>query len=283
MIAETTDIPSHINMPTETDDLIGDVVAQVDGEDARTQAAEDRGPGAPDDEFGGVVTLPGGCEHPEIGEIREAEVRGLTGRDEEAMAKANSVTDLREKILTCGVITLGGAQATTELLRWLSIGDRDYLLLQIRLATYGREVEFAVTCPQCSHNADIVCDLVDEVRIRETDFGMDRVVELPSGAKARLRLPSGEEEVTSAKIIDKGGTVAEANTSLIADCVYEVDGGGLWLGRESALNMGVADRRAVIEAARDNQPGPDYSGIQHTCSACGYESALVVGLGDMFR
>src|SRR5580698_8724844 len=94
-----------------------------------------------------LVHLPGGLVRG-AQVIRAAEVRELTGEHEEALARAaraqpGSVVHFLNTLLECGVVRFGSEDPsqTQAFLRDTLVGDRDQLLIGIRRATYGDDIE----------------------------------------------------------------------------------------------------------------------------------------------
>ena len=48
------------------------------------------------------------------------------------------------------------------------------------------------------------------------------------------------------------------------------------------LNLSIPDRRAIIKALADKQPGPRLNEVKFTHQACGNEVTLLIGIGDLF-
>jgi hypothetical protein len=84
----------------------------------------------------GEVKLLAGLYNSFTGELTDtAEVRELTGADEEAIAKITDYGRSLLAILERGTVKIGDKPATKEVLDKLLAGDRDYLLMKIRIVT----------------------------------------------------------------------------------------------------------------------------------------------------
>lgn len=234
------------------------------------------------------LRLPGGLWWDEEF-VRDAEVRELNGADEEAIAKAvrrekGAVAAMIRTLLTRAVVAVGSHEPPPPaLLDALLVGDRDALLLAIRRATYGNELELQLTCPNCDAVMDAVFDLVDDIPVKELpDSDAPRVfdVELQQGRKARVVLPCGADQ--EGALSEGTRTAPEINTQMLSSCVLDIDG-QKFDGVESARMLGIRDRRAILKVLGDNQPGPRYEEVTQVCLKCEYEFPLGIDLPTLFR
>lgn len=234
----------------------------------------------------GFVTLPGGLE---VGGklVTEVEIQELTGRHEEKISRARTSSDpgkLVSTILECGLVEVGGS--TDFDVDDLLTGDRDFLLLQIRKATYGHEIDFGVrTCPECRQEFNAVADL-DEVPIKILGKKDDREFEVPlrKGGSAIVRLANGADQ--RAYLDDPELTVAERNTILLSRVVSFIKhpNGNLEdvvASPRLVRDLGIVDRRNIIEEIAERAPGPRYDefGIEH---GCGIKVSVPIGLMSLF-
>ena len=88
-----------------------------------------------------TVDLPGGYLTATGEVIRTAEVRELTGKDEEIISKTDNLGKALMTILQRGTVKVGDLPADEKLLDELLIGDRDSLLLGILKSTFGSSIE----------------------------------------------------------------------------------------------------------------------------------------------
>src|ERR1700694_210359 len=99
---------------------------------------------------GSTFLLPGGLVL-EDRSLSTVELRPLTGREEEWLAgnagspAARAVT----QVLAACVTHIEDLAPTLELIRRLLVGDRDYLVLQLRRLTFGDEFRAVLACPEC--------------------------------------------------------------------------------------------------------------------------------------
>jgi hypothetical protein len=110
------------------------------------------------------IALPGGLFDENGTCHRDARVRTLRGVDEEWLLS------LRERVAQPGIVTallsrcvkrIGPIRTTPERLRRLTVGDRDFLMMQIRRMTFGARVNATLICPNpdCEQKMDATFDL----------------------------------------------------------------------------------------------------------------------------
>lgn len=227
------------------------------------------------------VELPGGLIK-DGSLVTTAEVRELTGADEEAIAKAGSIGKALNMLLQRGLTKLGLEDATKDDLDSLLSGDRDTILLGIRRVTFGNTIPFTVTCTYCRDEQKVEVDLTTDVPIKKLDNPEnDRVWEVKTKlGTAVVALPNGIVQKKLMEAIDS--TTAEVNTILLTGCIVSLDGSPSVTSRiPLALSMG--DRNAIIEQILDRNPGPRLGEVKKACRACGETMDLPLSLADLFR
>jgi hypothetical protein len=242
---------------------------------------------------GGSFRLPGGYVLAgDYASVRyDAEVRELTGADEEIITKARNsgIGKFVTALLQCGTVSVGDSNADPAVLSNLLLGDRDMLLLEIRRATYGDEIVWdQFSCPFCGEEFRLSVTL-DEIPIRTLDDPSQRVFEvsLRRGRKAFVRLPVGSDQEAILAIAERANE-SEQNTLLLSRCVIsivEADGteNAVTQNTEFARALGIVDRKTILDAIEERQPGPQYNDIKFTHEACGKEVPLFISAGDLFQ
>jgi hypothetical protein len=254
---------------------VNDLIAKLTGSDQLPVIAD-----APND----FVTLPSG---------KQATVRELTGADEEALARAmksNNAFHFIDTLLQRGTETISGYPATPESIGRLLLGDRDELLIQIRVATYGGDFELdGWSCPHCGGQTDIKFSLANDIE-RVLSFeesggepGFD--ISLRRGAVASVRFPTGEDQLACS---DPKWTSTERNSEMLRRCVKSItkaDGQVIQVQAfpSAIAAMNIPDRRAIVDAIFDKQPGPRYTNIQFVHGECQKEVTLALSMIDLFR
>jgi hypothetical protein len=242
---------------------------------------------------GGNFNLPGGYVlGSDYTSVRyDAEVRELTGADEEALTKARQagIGKYISTLLSAGTVSVGTEAASPLLLSNLLLGDRDMLLMEIRRATYGDEIVWdQYTCPWCGEEFRLSITL-DEIPVRRLDNPADRIfeVELRKGRKAHVRLPVGSDQEAILAVADRLSE-PEQNTLLLSRVlisVVEADGteNAVTGNPDFARSLGVVDRKSILDAIENKQPGPQYNGVKFTHDSCGKEVPVFIQAGDLFQ
>jgi hypothetical protein len=228
-----------------------------------------------------VVTLPGGYLTLD-GEVHTyAEVRELTGKDEEAISKMSNIGRALMLILSRGVVSVGDQKATEKVLDELLSGDRDALLLGIYKATFGDTAELPAYCDGCDDVKTVEINVNDDIKTRKLDdpFTRSFTVEGKSN-EYTVVLPTGVTQKELFLSTDK--TVAEMTTILLQNTVTSIDGRPVF-GRAQIQNLGIADRRAIGDKIGEINPGPQMDDLTVECPDCGSEVKVSINFGSLFR
>lgn len=229
-----------------------------------------------------LVELPGGFVNMSNEVVYTAEVRELTGADEEAIAKASTTGKALITLLERGLEKIGDAVPTTADIDSLLSGDRDAILLGIRKMTFGNDLDLTATCRSCDTKQDIVVDLSKDVPVRELkDSSNARQWNMETKAGVvTVNLPNGVVQKKLYDVFDK--TTAEVNTTLLSGCIVALDGRPVF-GNNVALGLSVSDRAKVLDEIVTRNPGPRLGEVKKTCQACEKEIELPLSLVDLFR
>jgi len=224
------------------------------------------------------VILPGGYFDPVEGQITTAEVRELTGADEEAVSKLNDIGKSLLLILDRATLKLGSITPEEGMLDALLSGDREMILLKIRMMTFGSDVSFTSKCPSCGESQSWEIDLVDDVPIRKLKGSAQFTLQCKAGT-VEVSLPTG---ATQKEIIySTNKTSAEIDTIILRSCVKSINGMPV-LGLETVRALGLKDRRIILQEISNRNPGPQLGDIKKACNACGTEVPLPLTLAELF-
>ena len=227
-----------------------------------------------------VVTLPGGYLTDTGEVITEAEVRELNGADEEAIAKASNVGRALLTILQRGTVRIGDIKADERLLDSLLSGDRDTLLLAIFKATFGRTAEIQVNFGGEFKPVEVGLDA--DIKVKSlTDPLNDRVFEV-QGKKDTfvVQLPTGKAQKEIIASSDK--SAAELTTIMLENTVLQINGAPV-LSKQQVRNLGLVDRRKIVDEINKRIPGPQFDNITVTDPETGREVLVPINFGTLFR
>lgn len=230
-----------------------------------------------------TVTLPVPVEHPTRGELREAEVRELTGEDEEVFAKGRDDNEKIARLVERGTVSLDGEEVDLALVRSMPIGNRDTLMLAIRRVTYGDDLELNLVCTTCQAENNITVDLATEIEVKEGE--PTTTVTLRRGGTAVIRWPNSDDESEIRKAAAKrqhAMNIAEVNTMLLGRILITVNGEDSF-GEVTARHLRMPDRRDIVEHLSKEQPGPLFEKVEHQCVECGQTSPVSIGYEELFR
>lgn len=180
---------------------------------------------------GGVVLDDGRC-------LAEAELRALTGREEDWLAghpTAPSAVTTTYLLNAC-LVGLGDVIPNLALVRRMLVGDRDYLMLQLRRLTLGEQISAVMMCPACRARMDVdflIADVPVDCRpMSDSSYLVDRLGANQRERPVRFRLPNGADQeavlgleldraadtILDRCLLDDGGTPLTADErTILAD------------------------------------------------------------------
>lgn len=216
----------------------------------------------------------------------DAEVKELTGEDEEYITRAvlgGDFARLSQAVLERGVLSIGTVFPTPAQLDELLIGDREELLLGIRIATYGNELKMKVICAHCQVESDIIVDLAAEIEHVPLKWDSNvwmHKVKLHKLGEATVRITTGADQRAIAGLENK--TTSELNTELLSRLVLDIGGVPVKGSKEKMKSLPIRDRETLLEFIIENQPGPDYGKLKNECTVCGRETLLGLAAERLF-
>jgi hypothetical protein len=209
--------------------------------------------------------LPGGLMLQPNQILSRACLRPLSGRDEEWLARhRDSPSAIRVTwLLNQCLLGLDGAPVSGELVQRMLVGDREFLMMQLRRITLGDGVQAVVNCPGCGNKMDVDFRL-DEIPVQERPqtegiFTLDL-----SGRTVRFRLPNGGDQESVANL-------ENAAEELLDRCV--VDDGGQKLSSR--------DREELVVEMEQLAPQIDVE-LDLTCPECSHEFELPFDITAFF-
>lgn len=213
----------------------------------------------------------------------EVEVREMNGTDEEAISKKdiNSnggkvVRTLLERcVLRIGTIYRDEVKSAKwrEIIQELSVGDQDYILLKIRQASLGDEIETQYECPDPNCKEKIITTItVDELPIVPFNGQHTIEFELPRGhvtkdgnvlRKGKLRHPNGLDREALDTVMRKNSGLA--NTLMLSRCIVELE--GIKVHDDIVRNLSMKDRNYLLSLIHENRFGVDLA-VEVECPTC---------------
>jgi hypothetical protein len=229
-----------------------------------------------------LVTLPGGYVSSAGEVVKTAEVRELTGKDEEAITRSSSLNKVFPTILSRGVVSVGKEKATEEILDKMLAGDRDALLLGVYKATFGPTATLICWCGGCNDSKEVEVNVDTDITSKLlVDPILDRRFTVLGKEKEFLvQLPTGYTQKEITANADK--SMAELQTILLEQTVLEIDNNPV-VSKTQIQNLGIMDRRKIGDEIAKRAPGPQFNEVTIDCPDCGGKVVVPITLGALFQ
>lgn len=226
---------------------------------------------------------------------KQAELAPLTGREEELLAQEDRpAAGLVTELLSRCVKRIGAiSDITPQLMRGLTVADRQYLLLMLRQLSFGDRVQATLPCPwpDCGKGVDIDFS-IDEVPVAGCgDFRPYYELEIESFEEAaglglepaapcliRYRLPNGGDQETV--LDDPRLNEVEKLCTLLSRCILAV-GGIESPAPEWIMRLPPAVRLKIEQAMESRAPGLELS-MDIECPECKRGFVAPFELQDFF-
>lgn len=210
-----------------------------------------------------------------------AEVRELTGEDEEFLASLESdktMTYARymNSLVARATIRIGSLEVNNSptVVQELITGDRDLLFLGIIRATYGPERTFPRNCIACGKPNDVTINLTEDFPVKKPTVDIHGTIDVPiKRGVVKVRIPNGADNLYVSK---SGTTSAEQSTLLISRCVVWDDGSAPNDPIRWAKSLSLADRNKIVKAILDIEVGPSMREVKTQCAHCGNEMDIAI-------
>lgn len=210
----------------------------------------------------------------------KALIRELTGADEEHLALLEKKEDITygeylANVLSRGVVSVGEVPVTgAHVIDRLVLPDRDLLFLHVVKATYGDTRDIRYPCVSCNESNDVTIELDVDFPVRKPDFDPKVGIVVPTRkGDVTLRLPTGYD---SASVLTDDKTTPQVNTEMLARCRVWDDQVTYETSYNWALNLGIADRRALTEALVSVEIGPKMGEVNTQCASCGKDMPILL-------
>src|SRR5215467_1470686 len=201
----------------------------------------------------GTVLLPGGLVLEGGRALRHATLRPLSGREEEWLVRHRQMPNAARVtwLLQACVLSLADVPVTTDLARQMLVGDREFLVLQLRRLTLGDDVHAVVVCPACENRMDTDFR-TSEVPVESRPQTSSTLTARLADRIIRFRLPTGGDQEAVV-----GKSTETAGDELFQRCL--VDDGGKAPSAE--------EKQTIIEAMERAAPLVELE-LDLTCPDC---------------
>lgn len=231
----------------------------------------------------GHVVLPGGYVDA-AGKVHDrAELREMTGEEEDilAMPKISGSEKISRIIGNC-LVKLGDLQETidlSKLAKKLTIGDRVVIMLTLRAVSLGPIYPFSTKCPACEEEVNRGVNLTElKVQNMKNKAVREQAVTLPSGKKCVLRVMTGEDEERVGRVNRKGSDALSLAMLARVKSIEGVEAPSV----QAMKRLGIKDRNAIRDWYKSVEGGVD-TDLEIVCE-CGntFESVLDIGQPSFF-
>jgi len=214
--------------------------------------------------------------------VKEFEVRELTGRDEEALARITNVGRTLVAMIERGAVRLGQDDATPERMSQLVGGDWDTVLLAVRSVTFGPTVELRPTCSGCRATYEVTINLMSDLSVRTAN--PEDLSWTVKGARHtyEVSLYSGGTQRKVFDMMAEDKTIAVINTEVLHDSITKIDGLPVF-GRDEIRDISLKDRRLLLDSIQQRRVGPDLQGVKIKCPTCGHEQNNPLDAAALFQ
>ncbi len=241
-----------------------------------------------------TCTLPGGYVDGHGTFHAEAELRQLSGHEEEILASRNSgeTSSLVTEVLAGCLLRLGTiSPVPPSVLQRLLVADRQYLLLKLREVTFGREIRGTHLCPwpDCGRKVDIDFAIPDIPVKPSRDKGPLYSMQLSEQAAltehdgkaitaVMFRLPNGADQEAVTPYFRENP--ARALTLLLERCIHSL---GEYVNPVPELlgRLSPAARQEIEQEMERVSPSVDLD-MQVACAECGRIFTAPFDIQDYF-
>ena len=204
-------------------------------------------------------------------------------------SQKNPSVGISKLILSC-CESIGGLTPSIQLISGLTTGDRDFILLRLRMISLGDDVTAQMTCPRCSDELTFDFNLpkIEIMRLtKDKDFEIEDNVPIVTltnddlGLVVRMRLPTGYDQEAISKQVTKDpvGAGYRLYTRLIQTWTKsgqdEINPNSI----DFIDNLPLPEIDWLEMASRKAMPGPNWL-VHMTCDVCSKSTLLDLSDSD---
>jgi hypothetical protein len=199
------------------------------------------------------------------------EVRALCGADEEwihSLPDETPQVGIVVALLARCVRSIGGRRPSAAMIRELTLGDTDFLLLRLWELTFGDRVELMLRCPSAACGAKMHVDFgLREVPVEPCPQRPSYLVRFPEGPvrEVGFRLP---------RLGDLEAIAGQGAEALLERCLLSIDGRSEL--DPASIHGPSAELRAAIEAEMERVSATAHGEIDAQCPECGHAFAAAL-------
>lgn len=216
------------------------------------------------------------------------EYKAMTAKEEDILMNAAFIkkgTVINELIKSC---LINKAVDVNSLVS----GDRNAIMIAIRISGYGRDYQTSFVCPRCEHKNDLHVDLanldlksleLNPVTPGENQFSFVLPV---SNKRVTFKFLTGKEEEEAIKQAEsrkkKGLLSSNTVTSRLMYSIVSIEGNDdpTYISKFVEV-MRAADSLALRKYIDDNEPGVNME-VEFTCASCDYFDKIQLPMGSNF-
>jgi hypothetical protein len=168
------------------------------------------------------------------------------------------------------------------------IGDRDAIVIGVRILTFGSHMHVPVICPTCRYDFTIDLDLESDIDTKELpdNKGGDprsrvREFTLPRGQVVKVNLIDGAAQLAAYGDIGEELNNRERESLLIRECVYSINDEPVSSLAE-IKKLSANDRREILKFLDENACGPQWGRVEQECPNCQAKFDLPLSLVALF-
>jgi hypothetical protein len=215
-----------------------------------------------------TVSLLGGLLLEDGSRVDHVGLRRVSGREEDWLARHPTASNAEAvSALLSACIEQESVDMPARLLtRQMLVGDRDYLMVQLRALTLGTDVVAVYSCPACHQKMDVLLDLTEVPAEPAPQIDLIHEIELSESRRVRFRLPNGADQEAVARLpLDHPADV------LIARCLVDDDG----------TPLDEDDKQRISEAMERLSPKVEIE-LELTCPECAHVFATELDVASFF-
>jgi|SRR6516164_3387033 hypothetical protein len=221
----------------------------------------------------------------------EARVKELTGADEEGIARMMTGASPQayiNAVLAYGVSQVGHYEVEkmplpdrTSTIDMLLIGEKELLFLNVLRVSFGDQRTTTVQCQVCEAMSEVDFSITEDIPVRslEDPHRPTYDYEARNGSRIEYRLVTGADDAEAQRRPNL--SIPEANTIILSRVIDNVDGEMVVDPLGFARKMGAQDRRGLMRALQEHQPGPYFEEVKLPCTKCGAESLFRPSWADL--